>query len=91
MKSRHKAQILELARDSGLLRASDLDPHEIPRSYLSRMCKDGQLTRRGRGLYSLPDADFGEHEDLVEVCRRVPHGVIALSSALAWHELTTHR
>lgn len=89
MRSRHKAQILELARSRGLLRASDLAAHEIPRSYLSRMCEEGQLTRRGRGLYSLPDADFGEHEDLVEVCRRVPHGVVALMSALAWHNLTT--
>ena len=89
MPSKHKSRIIDLARARGILRACELDAHSIPRSYLSRMCRDGQLQRFGRGLYALPDADFGEHEDLVEVCRRVPHGVIALTSALAWHNLTT--
>ena len=40
-------------------------------------------------MYALPGAEFGEHRSLVEVCRRVPHGVVCLLSALEFHGLTT--
>lgn len=37
----------------------------------------------------MPSADVTEHHSLAEVCKRVPHGVICLLSALRFHELTT--
>ena len=85
----HEQQILKLARAKGILRSRDLLAHNIPRTYLSRMCEKGMLQRMSRGLYALPDQDFGSHEQLGELCQRVPRGVIALISALEFHGLTT--
>ena len=45
------------------------------------------MHRVTRSLYSLPDAELGEHQSLVEVCRRVPKAVIGLLSALRFHEV----
>ena len=43
----------------------------------------------GRGLYTLDDAEPTEHHTLAEACKRVPHGVVCLLSALRFHGLTT--
>lgn len=82
-------QILEMVEQTGVLRPRDLDTHGIPRIYLSRLCERGLLHRVGRGLYVLPNADVSEHHTLAEACKRVPHGVVCLLSALRFHELTT--
>ena len=37
----------------------------------------------------LANAKPTEHQTLVEVCKRVPHGVVCLLSALPFHRLTT--
>jgi predicted transcriptional regulator of viral defense system len=48
------------------------------------------LVRRvGRGLYTLANADAGEHYSLAEACKRIPQGVVCLISALRFHGLTT--
>jgi len=82
-------QILEIVEQAGVLRPRDLDTHDIPRIYLSRLCERGYLQRVGRGLYVLPNADVSEHHTLAEACKRVPHGVVCLLSALRFHGLTT--
>ena len=82
-------RILELVEQAGVLRPRDLDAHGIPRIYLSRLCERGLLQRVGRGLYVLPNADVSEHHTLAEACKRVPHGVVCLLSALRFHGLTT--
>jgi len=38
---------------------------------------------------SLPDAEINEHQTLMEVCQRVPKGVVCLLSALQLHEVGT--
>ena len=80
---------LDLVREAGVLRSRDLDPHGIPREHLRRLRDRGLLEQVGRGLYMLPDADFGAHFGLVTACKRVPHGLVCLLSALRFHELTT--
>ena len=82
-------RILQIVEQAGVLRPRDLDAHEIPRIYLSRLCERGLLQRVGRGLYVLPDADVSEHHTLAEAGKRVPHGVVCLLSALRFHNLTT--
>jgi predicted transcriptional regulator of viral defense system len=82
-------RILEMVEQEGVLRPRDLDAHSIPRIYLSRLCDRGLLQRVGRGLYVLPNADISEHHTLAEACKRVPHGVVCLLSALRFHGLTT--
>ena len=82
-------RILEMAEQAGVLRPRDLKADGIPRIYLSRLCKRGLLQRVGRGLYVLSNADVSEHHTLAEACKRVPHGVVCLLSALRFHGLTT--
>jgi predicted transcriptional regulator of viral defense system len=82
-------QLLALVRRSGVVRPRDLAAHGIPREYLVRLHRQGILERPTRGIYVLADADLGEHQSLVEACKRVPHGVVCLLSALRFHGLTT--
>jgi len=49
----------------------------------------GVLLRLSRGLYRLADLPPLANHDLVIVAQRLPHSVICLVSALAFHELTT--
>jgi len=85
----HAEKVLNLADQRGVLRACDLAEEDIPRVTLTRLVRDGQLERVGRGLYSLVGADVSEFHALAEASRRVPHGVVCLLSALRFHELTT--
>jgi predicted transcriptional regulator of viral defense system len=81
-------QLMALARQTGALRARDLDAHHIPRVVLSRLVKQGALLRVDRGLYLHPEAEVTEHHTLVEVAQRLPRGVVNLLSALSFHGLT---
>jgi len=82
-------KVLELVKNAGVFRPRDLDSYGIPREYLVRLCRKGLVQRVGRGLYTLADADVSEHYSLAEACKRIPHGVICLLSALRFHGLTT--
>lgn len=81
--------ILDLAREQGLIRPLDLDAHGLPRVSLTRLVRQGRLTRVGRGLYALPDRPVSEHSALAEVTRKHPRAVVCLLSALRFHEVTT--
>jgi predicted transcriptional regulator of viral defense system len=72
-----------------VLRPRDLVEHGIPRQYLRLLEQAGKIQRSGRGLYSLTGIDLGENHTLAEACKRVPHGVVCLLSALRLHNLTT--
>ena len=82
-------RLLEIIKQEGVIRPRDMDKYQIPRNYLYRLHRDGVVSRVGRGLYMLPDAEITEHHSLVEASKRVPKGVICLLSALRFHELTT--
>lgn len=82
-------RLLELVRRRGILRASDLAEPGIPRTYLTRLVAEGVLERSSRGIYVVAGADVTENHGLAEACRRVPHGVVCLLSALQFHDLTT--
>jgi predicted transcriptional regulator of viral defense system len=49
----------------------------------------GTVVRLSRGLYRLASLPTLGNPDLVSVALRVPHGVVCLVSALAFHEITT--
>ena len=82
-------RVLELVRQAGVLRPRDLDPYGLPREHLRRLRDKGLLEQVARGLYVLTEADLGAHFGLVTACKRVPHGVVCLLSALRFHEVTT--
>ena len=81
--------ILEMARKTGVIRAREIREAGLHPEYLRKLCKSGHLIRTGRGLYSLADGDITEHHSLAEACKRIPHGIICLLSALSYHEIGT--
>ena len=85
----HTQHVLQLVRQKGWLRASDLAGVGVPRVVLTRMTASGQLERAARGLYRLPDTLGSEHEGLTTIAAKVPQAVICLLSALQFHGLTT--
>ena len=72
-----------------MIRARDLSEINVPRSVLKRVVDRGDLVRRSRGVYTLPDHEATRHTDLAEVCARAPKSIVCLVSALEFHELTT--
>lgn len=84
-----KDRIIELARQMGIIRPREVEALGIPREYLLRLYRDGELERVERGLYALPGTLTSEFISLAEVTKRVPNAVICLISALVFHNLTT--
>ncbi|MBI4168634.1 MAG: type IV toxin-antitoxin system AbiEi family antitoxin domain-containing protein [Acidobacteria bacterium] len=84
-----EARALSAARKIGVLRPRDLIKHNVPRVTLTRLYRRGRLERVGRGMYVLSEADPSENHTLAVACKRVPHGVVCLLSALRFHGLTT--
>lgn len=82
-------QVLEYARNRGVLRSRDLEAHGIHREYLRRLESQGLLMRSGRGIYTLVDTELTENHSLAEASQRVPHGIVCLLSALRFHGITT--
>jgi predicted transcriptional regulator of viral defense system len=83
-------EVLKLAQERGLLAAADVEAEGLPRRYLPRLEKRGDLERVARGIYALPGREITEHHDLAVAAKRVGKGgVVCLLSALRFHELTT--
>ncbi len=82
-------EVLKLAHEAGILRTRDVIAGGFHPETLRRLCARGLLIRTGWGLYVPADAPATEHRSLVEVCKRVPGGVVCLLSALQFHGLTT--
>lgn len=82
-------QILDIAKQKGILRASDITEAGLSRNHLYRLCRDGLLKKTARGLYVLPDAEASEHIALAELAKRTPRAVVCLVSALNFHGITT--
>ena len=81
--------MVELIRRKPILRGQDLDAAGIPRNYLARFVKSGQLQKLGRGIYAAGTLTESEHISLLEVSRKAPKAVICLLSALKFHEIGT--
>lgn len=88
-RSQRQEEVLKLLKKVGVVRPSDLSEHGVRRGYLYRLHRRGLVERIGRGLYVFPEADVTENRSIVEACKKVPHGVVCLLSALRLHDLTT--
>ena len=82
-------RLVALVRRRGVVRSRDLVGQGVPRTALAKLVAEGVLDRPSRGVYVLADADVTEYHDLAQACKRVPHGVVCLLSALRFHRLTT--
>jgi predicted transcriptional regulator of viral defense system len=72
----------------GIVRLSELREAGVTATTVSRMERDGAVVRLARGLYQLPDAAIEDQHSLAEAAKRLPKGVVCLTSALAFHGLT---
>lgn len=82
-------KLVELVRQQHIVRPLDLECAGIPRNYLSRLVKKGQLQKLDRGIYTAKELPASEHISLLEVSRKVPKATICLLSALSFHEIGT--
>jgi predicted transcriptional regulator of viral defense system len=82
-------KVLIMARERGILRVRDVTEKNIHPEYLRRLCAEGLLVRTGRGLYTLAGSTPTENYSLAQACKRVPHGVVCLLSALGYYEIGT--
>lgn len=89
MKKTNKQHVLDLARQSGVISASDVRSIGVHPEYLRRLCAKGVLVRIDRGLYRLPDTEITAYHGLVQAAKSVPKGVVCLLSALRFHEIGT--
>ena len=80
---------LNITSKTGVIRPKDLDQYGIPRKYLHILYQKGLLDRIGRGLYVSPVFEPTENRSLTEICKRIPHAVVCLISALLFHDMTT--
>jgi predicted transcriptional regulator of viral defense system len=83
-----RERLTALLKRRGMARLSEIRKEGITATTVSRMEREGAVLRLGRGLYQLPDAPVDTQHTLAEAAKRVPRGVIALTSALAFHGLT---
>jgi len=83
-----KDDILNLAREKGVVRARDIQKMGASRTMLPYLAQKGFLRRIARGTYVRTDY-VPEYETFIEMAAMVPHGVICLLSALQFHEITT--
>jgi predicted transcriptional regulator of viral defense system len=89
MSKSERQRLLKVIREQGIVRPRDVERYKVPRSCFQRLHREGVLDRLSRGVYALADAEPTEHHSLAEACKRVPHGVVCLLSALRFHGLTT--
>ena len=88
MTQSQRAQLKALVSGKSVVRAQELRSAGIAGSTIQRALDDGDLVRIGRGLYQDPQSDIESEQTLAEVAKRIPKGIIAMVSALAYHGLT---
>jgi len=82
--------IIKYLRDhKGYARMKDMKASGFQTREIRKLVDKGQLVKVKAGLYRLSDIRQGEATGLVEICLAMPKAVICLTSALAFHELTT--
>jgi len=88
-KGSRRQQVIRLVQRLPVVRPKDLTDRGLPKDYLYMLAQEGVIEHVGRGLYRWPDSDLGRYQSLVEVSKLAPRAVVALLSALNFHEMTT--
>jgi len=87
-RDRQRDRLSSLLRRQRVARLAEIRQAGITATTVSRLVREGVVSRLGRGLYQMADAVPGTRQVLAEAAKRVPRGVICLVSALAFHDLT---
>jgi len=83
-----RRRLTEILARQPIVRAYELRQEGIDPPTISRAVEAGELIRISRGLYQRSDSEIDTHQTLAEAAKTVPRGVVAMVSALAFHELT---
>jgi predicted transcriptional regulator of viral defense system len=83
-----RLRALDLLKARGMLRLKDFVIEGIGPETLARLVREAAVVRAARGLYQLPDTHVEAAHALAEAAILVPKGVVCLTSALQYHELT---
>ncbi|TBC54807.1 transcriptional regulator [Rhizobium leguminosarum] len=83
-----RLRALDLLKARGMLRLKDFVAEGIGPETLARLVREEAVVRPARGLYLLPDTQAEAAHALAEAAVLVPKGVVCLTSALQYHELT---
>jgi hypothetical protein len=83
-----RVRALDLLKSRGMLRQKDFIAEGIGPETLARLVREAAVVRPARGLYQLPDTPIEAAHMLAEAAVLVPKGVVCLTSALQYHELT---
>jgi len=83
-----REQLTAFLRARGIARLAEIRQAGITAATVSRLEREGVVTRLGRGLYQLADAAIEGNHTLAEAAKRVPNGVVCLISALTFHGIT---
>lgn len=86
--SAQRAKAQAILQKGRLVRLRDLMQAGVGPETMARLVRDGIAVRPARGLYQLADATLDAHHTLAEAAALVPKGVVCLTSALQFHELT---
>lgn len=76
-------------RRSGVSKTSEITAAGFDRVALTRSVKNGEIRRLSRGIYAVSDHELTEWHDLAEISKSSPKAVVALVSALSFHEIST--
>jgi len=76
-----------IKRQGGYARMSELRSAGFQTRDISKLCEEGILEKVKAGLYKLSSSDVTS--GYVDVSKAIPEAVIAVASALSFHELTT--
>lgn len=80
--------LMDLLARQPIVRAFELRNAGIHPPTISRAVANGELARIARGLYQRADGEVDAEQSLAEASKLVPRGVVAMTSALAFHGLT---
>lgn len=83
-----RRKLADILATRPIVRAYELRQEGVDPPTISRAVKAGELVRISRGLYQRADSDVDTHQALAEAAKKVPRGIVAMVSALAYHELT---
>jgi hypothetical protein len=86
--SAQRTRALDLLKGRGMLRLKDFMVEGIGPETLARLVREEAVVSPARGLYQLLDTQIEAAHMLAEAAVLVPKGVVCLTSALQYHELT---
>ncbi len=85
----YQKAIKTIQENGGTIRTKDAIQKGVHPRTLYHLRDSGEIEVLSRGVYRLRDLEQLSDPDLVIVAKRAPQAIICLTSALAYHEITT--